>query len=127
MSPLEITRLVLLVTHLIGLAAIIGPFILQLRRKSGFELAPMLVGSIVQLVTGVALIAVRKVGDLPVIDEKMVVKLVLALVVLGAVVVGLVRQRRLRAAGSDDATVRPWLWVAGVAAIANVVVAVFWR
>ena len=127
MSALEITRLVLLVTHLIGLAAIIGPFILQLRRKSGFELAPMLVGSIVQLVTGVALIAVRKTEGLAVIDEKMLVKLVLAVLVLAAVVVGIVRQRRLRRAGSSDAPVRLWMIVAGVLAIANVVVAVFWR
>jgi len=127
MSALEITRLVLLVTHLIGLAAIIGPFILQLRRKSGFELAPMLVGSIVQLVTGVALIAVRKTEDLAVIDEKMLVKLVLAVLVLAAVVIGMVRQRRLRRSGSSDAPVRLWMIVAGVLAIANVVVAVFWR
>ena len=57
MEPLELTRLVLLVTHFVGLAAIIGAYILQMPWRTGFDFSPVLVGSIVQLVTGIAAIA----------------------------------------------------------------------
>ena len=114
MAPLEILRLALLVTHFIGLAAIIGSFIFQLPRGTVLNFRAMLLGSIVQLVTGVGLIATRKLTDLPVIDEKMGVKLAIAILVLVAVIIG---QRRKS---------RPLFLTAGIAAIANVVVATVW-
>lgn len=117
MEPLEILRLALLVTHIIGLSAIIGSFILQMPRRTGLDFSAMLVGSIVQLASGFALIAVRKVTDLAVIDEKMGVKLALAVIVLVAVLLG-------RRGGTRS---RALFVAAGVVAIANVVVAVFWR
>jgi len=116
-EPLEILRLALLVTHIVGLSAIIGSFILQMPHRTGLDFSAMLVGSIVQLASGFALIAVRKVTDLPVIDEKMGVKLVLAVLVLVAVLVG-------RRGGGRS---RALFFAAGVTAIVNVVVAVFWR
>jgi hypothetical protein len=127
MSALEIVRLVLLVIHLVGLAAIVGPFILQRSRKSGFEFAPMLVGSIAQLLSGAALIGVRKAEELAVIEPKMAVKLGIAVVVLIVVLVAVVRQRRIRQAGGSDARLRPLLVLAGLLAIADIVVAVFWH
>lgn len=127
MTPLEIVRLVLLIIHLVGLAAIIGPFLLQMRRKTGFEFQTMLVGSIVQVVTGVLLIAVRKTEDLAVIDAKMGVKLAIALLVLAAAIIAVVRQRRLVAAGASDRPVLPFLHTMGFLALANVVVAVVWH
>jgi hypothetical protein len=114
MAPLEILRLTLLVAHFIGLAAIIGSFIFQLPRRSALDFRAMFIGSIVQLVTGVGLIATRKLTDLPVLDEKMAVKLAIALIVLVAVIIG---QRRKS---------RPFFLTAGIAAIANVVVATVW-
>jgi hypothetical protein len=116
MPPLEILRLALLVTHFIGLAAIIGSFIFQLPKRSGFDFRSMFIGSIVQLASGIGLIAVRKIEGLDVIDEKMLVKLILAVVVLLAVILG----RR----GSAS---RPLFLIAGVVAIANVVVATVWH
>jgi hypothetical protein len=127
LTALEIIRLILLVIHLVGLAAIIGPFILQNRRRSGFEFQPIVVGSIVQVVSGVLLIAVRKTEELAVVDAKMAVKLGIALLVVAAAIIAVVRQRRLVAAGKTDASLRPWLFAAGILAIANVVVAVFWH
>jgi hypothetical protein len=124
---LEITRLVLIIAHLIGLAAIIGAFIQQMPRRTGFEFAPMFVGSIVQLVTGVALIAVDKGQGLAIIDAKMVVKISVTLVILATVIVGIVRQRRLVGAGGSDKPVLWFLRTAGILAIANVVVAVVWH
>lgn len=115
MNPLEILRLVLLVTHFIGLAAIIGAFIVQMPQRTGINLRPMLIGAIVQIVTGVGLIATRKLEGLDVLDEKMFVKLALALVVLVAVLLGLRGNTLL------------WFRVAGIVAIANVVVATVWH
>lgn len=121
MPPLEITRLVLLVFHFVGLAAIIGPYLLQLRKRTGLEFRTMLTGAIMQVVSGVGLIATRKLQDLPVIDEKMGVKLAIALVVLGALIVATV----LKGRGRESAS-RPWFHSAGGLAVVNVVVAVVW-
>jgi hypothetical protein len=126
MPVLEIVRTVLLIVHFVGTAAIVGSFILQMPWRERFDFSPMLVGSIVQLVTGCALVAVRQIADLPVIEVKMVVKLGIALVVLGLVVAMMVRQRRLRAGGTSDAVLRPMMYVAGFTAIANIAVAAAW-
>jgi hypothetical protein len=86
----------------------------------------MLVGAIVQLVTGAALIAVRRADDLAVIGAKMGVKGGIAVLVLGMVTWAVLQQRRLRKDGSSDAKLRPLVIGAGLAAVVNVVVAVFW-
>jgi hypothetical protein len=127
MEPLELARSVLLIVHLVGTSAIVGAFILMMPRRTGFDFSPMLVGSIVQLVSGIALIAVREWAGAEVDQTKMIVKLGIALVVLVLVVVLLLRQRRLRRENSPDATLRPLLYAAGFCAIANIVVAVLWR
>ncbi|WP_159792018.1 hypothetical protein [Puerhibacterium puerhi] len=40
--------------------------------------------------------------------------------------VALVRQRRLRVAGTPDSGLRSWLYAAGITAIANITVAAAW-
>ncbi|RXZ72720.1 hypothetical protein [Agromyces albus] len=127
MEPLENLRLVLLVTHFVGLGAIVGAYILQMPWRAGFDFSPVLVGSIVQLVTGIALIAVNEIGGNDIDTGKAITKLSITLVVLAAAITGLVRSRVLKRSGRTDAALRPVLWGAGVAAIANIVVAVFWR
>lgn len=126
MEPLEVVRLTLLVIHFVGLAAIVGPFVLQMRQRTGFDLRPMRVGAIVQIVTGNGLIATRRLTDLPVVEAKMVVKMVIAVVVLAVIVVAMVRARRARSAVGTDAAARPWFLAAGVLAIADIVVAAVW-
>ena len=120
MDALEITRLILLALHILGLAAIIGAFFVQMRKKSDFVLAPMLAGAIVQVVTGVLLVAVRQADDLPVNNIKIGVKLLIALVVLAAAIIAVVQQRRGKNA-------RPWFHITGGAAVVNVLVAVLWQ
>lgn len=127
MEPLELTRLLLLVVHFVGLAAIIGAYILQMPRRSGFDFSPVLVGSIVQLVSGIALIAVNEIGGTEIDRAKAIVKLGLALVVLVLALVGVFRGRALARSERTDAPLRSVLWGAGIVAIANVAVAVFWR
>jgi hypothetical protein len=127
MQTLDLIRLIVLIIHFIGLAAVIGPFILQRTRKEAFQFGAMLTGSIVQIVSGAALIGLRKGEGLAVSDAKMAVKLGIAVIVLALVLIGMIRQRRLRARGAGDGSVRPLLLTAGVAAIVNVVVAVLWE
>ena len=127
MTTLEILRIALLVIHIVGTSAIIGAFILQMPWRAKFDFSPMLVGSIVQLVSGCGLIAVRMFSDLPVVEAKMVVKMGIAVAILAIVIIALVRQRLLRKDEATDAGLRPLVFAAGVLAIANVVVALAWR
>lgn len=126
MSPLEALRLVMLVAHFVGLAAVVGPFLLQVRSREGFRLGAMLLGAIVQILSGNLLVASRRLQDLDVIDEKMIVTMAIAVLVLAAVLVADVIQRRARRAGVPDLRVRPWMLGAGALAIADVAVAVVW-
>ncbi len=125
-SVVEITRLLLLVIHFVGLAAVVGPFLIQLQLQSGFRLRWMLVGAIAQVVTGNLLIVMRRFGDLEVDEGKMLLKLILAALALGAVIVAMVVQRRARRSARPDSAARVWMLAAGVLALAAVVVAVAW-
>lgn len=127
MPPLEIVRIALLVIHIVGTSAIVGAFILQMPWRKSFDFSPMLVGSIVQIVSGCGLIAVRKFADLPVVEAKMIVKMGLAVVILVVVIMALVRQRRLTRSGESDASLRSSVYAVGVIAIADVVVALAWH
>lgn len=123
MPLLEIARLALLVAHFIGLAALIGPFLLQIRSRKTLRLRLMLTGAIVQVVTGNALIASRRLQGLEVDEFKMIVKLGIAVVTLGVLIVAVVVQRRR---GADAKAVRPLFHTAGGLALVDVVVAVVW-
>jgi len=127
MQTIDLIRLIVLIIHFVGLAAIIGPFILQRSRREGFQFGAMLTGAIVQIVSGAALIGLRKGEGLAVSDAKMAVKLGIAVVVLALIVVATIRQRRLRSRDVSDASTRPLLLAAGVGAIVNVAVAVLWE
>lgn len=120
MEPLEIVRLALLALHILGLAAIVGAFFVQMRAKSGFATGVVLAGAITQVVTGLALVGVRQAGDLGVDNVKIAVKLALAVVVLAAAIVAHVQQRR-------GGTVKPAFHAAGGLAVVNVLVAVLWQ
>lgn len=120
---LETLRLVLLIAHFVGLAAVIGPFLMQLRTTAP-RLRLMLIGAIVQVVTGNALIASIRLQGLHVDESKMIIKLGIAVVALVLLIVAAVVQRRR----ADDAPgVRRLFGAAGLFALADVVVAVVWR
>jgi hypothetical protein len=120
MEPLEIVRLVLLAAHILGLAAIVGAFFVQMRAKTGFATGVVLGGAITQLVTGLALVGVRQASDLGVNNVKIAVKLGIAVVVLVAAIVAHVQSRR-------GGKVKPAFHTAGGLAIVNVLVAVLWQ
>ena len=116
---MDILHSILLAAHLLGMAAIVGAFFLQMRRKSDFVLMPVLVGAITQLVTGVALVGVAEATDGDLIYAKIGVKLGIAVVVLVAAIVVVLKQRK-------GGRVQPWFHTAGGLAVVNVLVAVFW-
>lgn len=120
MEPLEIVRLILLAAHVLGLAAIVGAFFVQMRAKDGFATGVVLAGAITQLVTGLALVGVRQAGDMGVDNVKIAVKLVIAVIVLAAAIVAHVQRRR-------GGKVKPAFHTAGGLAIVNVLVAVLWQ
>lgn len=126
MSPLEIVRLTMVIAHFVGLAAVIGPFLLQLQTREGFRLRAMRLGAIVQIVSGNLLIASRRLQGMEVTDEKMIAKMAIAVIVLVAVIVATLIQRRARKVGIPDRRVRPWMLTAGGLAILNIGVAVAW-
>lgn len=117
---MEILHSALLALHLLGLAAIIGSFFVQMRRKSDFVLVPMLAGAITQLVTGLALVGLAEAADVDVNYAKIAVKLTLAVVVLVAAILAVVTQRK-------GGRVQPFFHTAGGLAVVNLLVAVFWR
>jgi hypothetical protein len=120
MEPLEIVRLVLLAVHVLGLAAIVGAFFVQMRANDGFATGVVLAGAITQLVTGLALVGVRQASDLGVNNIKIAVKLGIAVVVLVAAIVAHVQSRR-------GGKVKPAFHAAGGLAVVNVLVAVLWQ
>lgn len=120
MESLDIVRHLLLAVHLLGLAAIVGTFFVQLRAKEGFATGVILAGAITQVVTGIALVGVRQAEDLGVNNVKIAVKLGLALVVLVAAIVAHVQRRR-------GGRVKPAFHTAGGLAVVNVLIAVLWQ
>jgi hypothetical protein len=107
---------VLVVLHLLGMAAIVGGYLAVLR--SPRILIGMVHGALTQLGTGVALVGLAESGALDIdIDRgKIAVKL---LVALGVAVLALVNRRKDR--------VSPGVFHAvGALALLNVLVAVFW-
>lgn len=114
---MEIVKGVLVVLHLLGMAAVVGGFLAQMkdtRKKVG---AGMVHGALTALVTGLLLVGVVEMGDLYEPDHvKIGVKLVIALVVA-------VLAFRYRKAESVSTGV--WGAIGGLTVL-NVVIAVLW-
>jgi biotin transporter BioY len=117
---MDIAYSALLVLHFIGLAAIVGSFLVQMRRKSDFSLTWMLIGAITQVVTGLGLVGLAEASDYDVNYPKIIVKLVIAVIVLVAAVAAVLAQRK----GNK---VQPFFHTAGGLAIINILLAVFWQ
>ncbi|MGV8883589.1 MAG: hypothetical protein ACOH19_15695 [Rhodoglobus sp.] len=117
---MDILHSAFLALHLLGLAGIIGSFFVQMKRKSDFVLWPTLVGAIVQLVSGLALVGIAEAGDHDLNYAKIAVKAVIAVIVLGAAISAVIMQRK-------GGKVQPFFHAAGGFAVINLLVAVFWN
>jgi hypothetical protein len=127
---MELVRDITLITHFIGLALIIGPFIVQMRAHSGYYFGWVMTGSIVQLVTGLLLTGLAEMRladdpDLSVNHTKIAVKSVIATVIVIAAVNAYRKQKKL-GAGDNERKLLPYLHSAGALAIVNVILAVVW-
>lgn len=117
---MEILHSILLAAHLIGMAVIVGIFVVEMRKQSDFSVTPMLVGAIVQVVSGIGLVGLAEATDQSLIYAKIGTKLVIAIVVLVAAILAFRAQR-----GGGRA--KPFFHAAGGLALVNLLVAVFWR
>jgi hypothetical protein len=127
---MELVRDITLILHFIGLALIIGPFIVQMRAHSGYYFGWVMTGSIVQLVTGLLLTGLAEMRladdpDLSVNHTKIAVKSVIATVIVIAAVHAY-RKRKKLGAGDNERKLLPYLHSAGALAIVNVILAVVW-
>ncbi len=117
---MEILHSVLVALHFLGMAAVVGSFFVQLRRKSDFVLTPLLAGAITQVVTGLAIVGLAEASDGdPLNYAKIAVKLTIAVIVLVAAILAVTTQKK-------GGRVQPFFHTAGGLALVNVLVAVFW-
>ena len=70
--------------HIVGLAAIIGPYLVQWRLEKRFEVRVMLAGTIAQLVTGVGLVIVRGANERDITPGMVAVKLFVTVLIAAA-------------------------------------------
>ena len=118
---MDILRTILLILHFIGLASLLGGFLVQVKAITagrGVVLPAMVHGALTQLVTGVLLVATIQMGDLFELNNlKIGVKLLITIVITVLVFV----YRKKSPAPS-------WvLWAIGGLTVANVIVAAAWR
>jgi hypothetical protein len=122
---MDLVYRLLVVVHLLGMAAIVGSYLTVLRRPRVLGLMRDAAG--LQLLTGLLLVGLVESGAVdhdPLDRVKITVKLVVAAVVLALAVVGARRDR-----GSDGGTGRTTDGLAhavGGLAVVNVLVAVLW-
>lgn len=112
---MDILYSALVFLHMIGLAGIIAGFLMQVITDNPKSTKVLLHSSLLQLVTGLLLVGVAEMADLGEMNHvKIAVKLLVALAV---VVVGVLNLRK---------PARNLAIIAGVLAIVNIGVAVFW-
>jgi hypothetical protein len=126
----ELIRNLTLIAHFVGMAIIVGPFLLQMRNKSGFAFNWVFAGTIVQLVSGLLLVGLAEMRladdpDMSLDHVKVAVKTTVALVAFVAALIGYRRQKK---AGSAEVErkLMPFFHTAGGLAVINLSIAVLW-
>jgi hypothetical protein len=110
-------RYLLLVLHFIGLAAILGPFLDQLRADTKRITTAMVWGARAQIITGLALVGLAFANDNEPDHVKIAVKLVIALAIAGVA----------EAARKKTSDISWAYWTVGILTVVNIAVAVAWR
>lgn len=109
-------RYALLFGHIIGLAAILGPFLDQLRAETKRITTAMVWGARAQIITGIALVGIGYATNHEPDNAKIAVKLLLALAIVGIA----------EANRKKDNPVTAY-WLVGALTTVNIAVAVFWH
>lgn len=114
---MEFLHPLLVILHFVGLASLLGGFMVQLKavaKGKGTINAAMMHGALTQLVTGLALVGLAEAGDGDVNHMKIGIKLAILIVI--TVLVFVYRKR---------ASVASWVvWLIGALTLANIVIAV---
>ena len=124
---MDLLHSVILVGHFIGLAAIVGPFLMQARWKGQYAFPVVLGGAITQLVTGLVLVGLAEMSgddDDPLNYAKIGVKLTIAVIIFVAALLGFLKQRKTEGGGGRE--LLPFFHAAGGLALVNIALAVFW-
>ena len=107
--------------HLVGMAILVGSFILKMRAKSDYPFTLMIWGASIQLVTGTILVGLMYMtGDEP-DNLKITVKMLLAAGSLVAAILGSSRQKK------GEAKLQPFFHAAGGLAFISLIIAVLWN
>ena len=114
---MEILENLLVLAHLLGMAAIVGSAVFVAR---GVATPALLWGARAQLVTGLLLVGVAQAGDDPVNNTKIGVKLVIAVAVVACAEIAAAKERKGEGARPQLVT------AAGVLALVNTAIAVLW-
>ncbi|PKQ25775.1 MAG: hypothetical protein CVT64_08760 [Actinobacteria bacterium HGW-Actinobacteria-4] len=114
---MELTRDLLLILHFIGLASLLGGFLVQMKPAVKVINPAMFHGVLTQLVTGLALVGLAEARDVDVDHTKVGIKLAITLAI--AIVVFVCRKR-------ESVTIPVW-GVIGALTVINIAVAVLWR
>ena len=117
---MEFVYNLLVVLHFIGLASLLGGFLVQMRSADKGVNPAMLHGALTQLATGVLLVGIASAGLVPgeeVDNAKITVKLVIVLIITALAFIG---RRR------TPPQVPIWAAI-GALTLVNVVIAVFWN
>ncbi|MEO7350062.1 MAG: hypothetical protein ABIW32_09440 [Terrimesophilobacter sp.] len=111
---------IVLILHFIGLAALLGGVLVQVKDNiagKGRIVTGMFHGALLQLVTGLLLVGFIEMSDGTVNYPKIITKLVVVIII--TVLVLMYRKK---------ATVASWvIWAIGALTVANIVIAVLWR
>ena len=126
---MELVRNLTLIAHFLGLAMVIGPFLLQMRSRSGYAFNWVLAGTIVQLVSGLLLVGLAEMRlaenpDMSLDHIKIAVKSGLALIAFLAALLGYLRQRK--GVAGNERKLMPFFHTAGGLAVVALFVAVLW-
>lgn len=124
MEAMDLVRSFFIVAHFVGLAAIVGPFLMQLRWKGQYAFPVVFGGAITQLVTGLVLVGLAEMRDVDVDYAKITVKLVIAIIIFVAALLGYLKQRKTEGGGGRE--LLPFFHAAGGLALVNMALAVFW-
>jgi hypothetical protein len=116
---MDILKYFLVFLHILGAAAIVGGWFATFKKPT--VLPVQLYGAIAQLVTGLALVGIAGAAHDPLIYGKIAVKLVIAVVVLVAAVIG------YRKAASGAGVPKGLAHAVGGMALINIAVATLWH
>lgn len=85
---MDIVRDLMLVLHFVGLASLLGGFLVQMKSRTKRVEAAMFHGALTQLVTGLVLVGIAEAGDADVNHVKVGLKLGVLLAITALVLVG---------------------------------------